>query len=228
MNISKQNIKNIYPLTPVQQGMLFHGLLDENTIAYFQQTIWRLKGEIQADLFLDAWNLLVENHDVLRTVYSYDHSDRPLQVVLKNRPLKLNFIDLSQHDSAEKEVLCQQIQKTDQIMPFDLSQGPLMRLTLIRVDSNIWQVMLSHHHILLDGWSYGLLLSEFIDVYQQLYRNEVPELSREVPFSSFIKWLEAQPSEAAAQYWRDLLSGFTLKNEWQFPKANILSLKELK
>ncbi|WP_431685778.1 amino acid adenylation domain-containing protein [Hahella sp. NBU794] len=222
MTVTKKDIKNIYPLTPVQEGMLFHALLEPESSAYFQQTAWRLRGELDADAFEQAWRLLAQRHDLLRTLFSHQQSDQPLQIVLHQLPPLIERQDLRHIDSLRADAYCRHFRDNERRQGFDLTQGPLWRISLLRLEDNLWEVVWSHHHILLDGWSYGLLLSELLATYRSLCKGEDAEaqlnLTPTPPFSRYARWLAAQDQDASAQYWRTYMEGFTEPTEPPFRK----------
>ncbi|WLQ16684.1 amino acid adenylation domain-containing protein [Hahella aquimaris] len=220
MTVTKKDIKNIYPLTPVQEGMLFHALLEPESSAYFQQTAWRLRGELDADAFEQAWRLLAQRHDLLRTLFSHQQSDQPLQIVLHQLPPHIERQDLRHIDSLRSDAYCRHFRDNERRLGFDLSQGPLWRISLLRLEDDLWEVVWSHHHILLDGWSYGLLLSELLATYRSLRQGEDAEtqlnLTPTPPFSRYTRWLAAQDQAASAEYWRTYMDGFSEPTEPPF------------
>ncbi|ABC29732.1 Non-ribosomal peptide synthetase modules and related protein [Hahella chejuensis KCTC 2396] len=220
MTVTKKDIKNIYPLTPVQEGMLFHALLEPESSAYFQQTAWRLRGELDADAFEQAWRLLAQRHDLLRTLFSHQQSDQPLQIVLHQLAPSFERQDLRHIDSLRADAYCRHYRDNERRQGFDLSLGPLWRISLLRLEDDLWEVVWSHHHILLDGWSYGLLLSELLATYRSLRKGEDAEAQLNVapapPFSRYVRWLAAQDQAASADYWRTYMEGFTEPTEPPF------------
>jgi len=208
MSFSKNNIKNIYPLTPMQEGMLFHALFDEHSQAYFQQTAWCLQGKFNLDAFQAAWNEVVSRHDILRTQFFYHDTEQPLQVILKNRPIKIHYEDFRHMTPAQQQVQCQSFLQSDRLRTFDLSNDVLMRISILQLQDNRWQIIWSHHHILLDGWSYGLILQEFLSIYQTTCRSQQATLPTATPFSEYIRWLDSQDKKRASEHWQQRLMDF--------------------
>ena len=89
MTSSKIKVQNVYPLTPMQEGMLFHALLEPDSAAYFEQLSWSVRGELDVAAFEASWNTLIERYTVLRTMFVYEGTDRPVQVVLESRPISV-------------------------------------------------------------------------------------------------------------------------------------------
>ncbi|MCG8614300.1 MAG: condensation domain-containing protein, partial [Pseudomonadales bacterium] len=227
MGFSKQDVKNIYPLTPIQEGMLFHALKEKDSSAYFQQTSWRISGHFDRDVFDAAWLKLVQRHDIMRTLFTYEHSDKPLQVVLKAVSFKVEHIDLLDHDFEQRENLCEYYRTADRLQSFQLDHAPLMRVSVLHLAHDQWEIIWSHHHILMDGWSYGILLQEFMLLYQRKLDIELPPAP---PFSSYVKWLSHKPLPTALAYWKAHLKGYEQCIEIpfkRFPSPKIQSFDEV-
>ncbi|MBI5815649.1 MAG: AMP-binding protein [Nitrospinae bacterium] len=208
MAIEKSNIKNIYPLTPTQEGMLFHALMETSPEAYFNQIIYTLRGDLDADAFEKSWNEIIKRHDTLRTLFTYRNTDRPLQVVLRERPLRASIHDLIGLPQAQKELAAEEIRRADLAKPFDLEQDILMRLYVIRLEDNLWKVIWSHHHILMDGWSVGNVMKELMAVYLAMKKGTRPALAPPPPYAEYIKWLEKLDKSASGDYWKRYLAGY--------------------
>jgi amino acid adenylation domain-containing protein/non-ribosomal peptide synthase protein (TIGR01720 family) len=200
MSISKHNVENIYPLTPMQQGMLFHALLEPDSPAYFEQLSWRVHGNLDADIFESSWNVLIKRHAILRTLFAHEGTDNPLQVVLRSRPIVLNRVDL-RGSNVEQGVFA--YKAADRAQPFVLSRDPLLRVAVLRLSDDDFELVWSHHHIILDGWSVGLALAELLDIYRLMRAGEPVALPVVTPFARFVKWLQARDHEASADFWTE-------------------------
>src|SRR5689334_22809769 len=170
--ISRDNIQDIYPLTPFQEGVLFHDLMDQSAEAggdtqraYFQQLTFRIKGPLDLGLFQKCWDRLIARHDILRTVFRIGGADRPVQIVLKRRDFVLETRDLSAQSGPERDAAVAAFVTEQRSRPFDLSLDPLMRVGCLVSDSDETIVVWSFHHILLDGWCIGILQRELSESY---------------------------------------------------------------
>lgn len=149
--MKSKNIEDIYPLSPVQQGMLFHSLLAPASGVYVVQVSYEMHGSLDIAAFEQAWQQEVDRHPVLRTAFVWENLEKPLQVVGRYaKPL------LEQHDwrtlSPEKQQ--QQLEallQAERKQGFNLSKAPLMRLTLIQIGQDAYQFIWSYHYLLLDG-----------------------------------------------------------------------------
>jgi amino acid adenylation domain-containing protein/non-ribosomal peptide synthase protein (TIGR01720 family) len=203
-----KNVANIFPLTPLQEGMLFHALLDTSADAYFQQVVWEVRGSIDIDAFEAAWSQIVSRYDALRTVFGHLGTDRPLQVVLREQPVRVDVVDFSGIATAEQPASVERFIAEDRAKPFDLARGPLMRLFLLRRGDAAWTAIWSHHHIVLDGWSIAIVLADWVKTYTALRKRQQPVLGPTAPWSHYIRWLESRAAAPSEIYWRDYIAGF--------------------
>ena len=162
----QKKIQDIYPLSPMQQGMLFHSLLEPNSGAYINQTVYELHGKVDLAAFGKSWQQLVDRHSILRTAFVWDNLAEPLQVVGTAAKISLiehNWQEIPLLEQQEKlTVFLQELRTTG----FNLNKAPLTRLDLIKMRSQVYQFIWTYHHLLLDGWSVPLLIRELLGYYQ--------------------------------------------------------------
>jgi amino acid adenylation domain-containing protein/non-ribosomal peptide synthase protein (TIGR01720 family) len=205
--LQSRNIKDVYKLTPMQEGIYFHALTDQQSSAYFSQTAYRFFGSLQPLLVEQGVAKLMERHDVLRTVFNHTKADAILQVVLKERTPDFKFIDI--RGEQNKEAIIEQYRLSDRARGFDLTKDVLIRVTLLRVEEDSYEFIWSHHHILMDGWCAGILISEFTELYESLLQQREPRLQTAVAYREFVQWMESRDKEAAAAYWSQYLNGYS-------------------
>ena len=201
-------IEDIYPLSPLQQGMLFHSLLAPSAGFYFEQLSWTFHSPIDLTAFHRAWDVLVEQHPILRTGFFWEELPEPLQVVYPRAVLPYEEHDWRGLTQAEQQQKLAAYIAADRSRGFDLRRPPLMRLAVMRLDENVLQFVWSHHHLMMDGWSIGLVLNELFARYEDL-RAGRQRASRVPPFRDYIEWLQQQPIDRAEAYWRQTLHGVT-------------------
>ena len=206
-----ENIETFYPLSPMQEGMLFHSLTAGGSAAYLRQLSGEVSGVIDAGVFERAWQQVINRHAVLRTSFVWDELPRPVQVVQRHGDAPLDHLDWRNLSRAEQAERLQQLLEHDRERGFELTRAPLMRLALIRLSEERSHLLWSFHHILLDGWSVHLVLQEVIAFYQAYSRNQEPRLERPYQFRDYIVWLNRQELSGAAKYWRETLKGFTVQ-----------------
>jgi amino acid adenylation domain-containing protein/non-ribosomal peptide synthase protein (TIGR01720 family) len=216
----KYSIQDIYPLSPMQEGMLFHALYDDSSGAYFQQISYRLQGELDLELVENSLNRLFERYDILRTLFVHHELKRPMQIVLSEQQVEFHYQDLrSPAPGKEKKQALEDIKETDRQRSFVLDTDCLMRVTVCQTAAREYEFIWSYHHILMDGWCLTILIAEFFEIYNSYRQNRPPQLTALTPYRSYIQWLEQQDKNLDKQYWQEYLKGY-----WEaavVPKLNI-------
>ncbi len=205
--MSKKNIEAVYPLSPMQQGMLFHSLYAPESGVYFEQLSCTLRGELVLEAFRRAWQEVVNRQDVLRTSFVWKRIERMLQVVQKDVSIPIEVHDWRGMSSAEQEHRFKEYQAADRNRGFDLSKPPLIRLGLMQLSNDAWYLLWSHHHTLMDGWSMPLLLKEVMTYYEAFSKGAPVYLPPPRQYRDYINWLQKQDQKAAEAYWRETLRG---------------------
>lgn len=206
--MNSARIEDIYPLSPMQQGMLFHTLYEPGSGAYVEQLSCRLSGRLEVANFERAWQRVVERHAVLRSAFVWEDLNEPVQVVCRDARMDLEVHDWRGQSTGEQEAELSALLQDDCRRGFDLAQAPLMRLTLIRAEAETYRFVWSFHHILLDGWSAPLLFHELFAYYEAFGRGADIFLERPRPYKDYIAWLRRQDLSGAEQFWREALNGF--------------------
>ncbi|HYG61595.1 MAG TPA: amino acid adenylation domain-containing protein [Thermoanaerobaculia bacterium] len=204
-----EEIDDIYELSPLQQGMLFHSLAAAGSGVYVLQFVCPLTGELDLDAFRRAWERMTARHSVLRTSFHWQELDKPLQVVQHAVELPLAQLDWQSLTAAEQEPRLAALLHDDRQQGFALTQGPLVRLTLIRLDKDLCNLILTVHHIVLDGWCLGLLLRELLELYEGFRQGREVRLPPVRPYAEYIDWLQSRDAAETEAYWRGMLAGFT-------------------
>ena len=197
-----RNIENIYPLSALQRGMLFHCLYEPKLALYYQSFSSRIAVDLDVDRFQLAWRRTVERHSALRTAFVWKNRDEPLQIAFRNVPLPWRVEDWRGMAPEEQKTRIAELLEQDQAEGFDLSKPPLMRFMLIRL-ADEYHFVWSSHHLLFDGWSVPLIFQDVADFY---HGGEKPPAR---PYGDYIAWLGARDFAPAERFWRERLSGFT-------------------
>jgi surfactin family lipopeptide synthetase C len=205
-----KNIEAFYPLSPMQQGMLFHTLLAPESGMYFQQWNCKLHGNLNADVLQQAWQEVVNRHSVLRTFFVWQDLKEPVQIVRQHVSLPWLSLDWRALAPDVQQQQLTEFLAADHARGFDLQHAPLMRLTLIRMDDETYHFVWSFHHLLLDGWSTPLVIKEVFTFYEGLSAGRAVELGAVRPYREYIRWLRGQEMGAAEQFWREMLKGFSV------------------
>jgi len=206
MPLNHDNLEDLYPLSPMQQGMLFHTVYERESGTYFEQSVFTLEGELDVASFERAWQFVVDRHPILRSSFMWD-LEKPLQVVHREVAIKFHQQDWREQPP---DPLLQKYLAEDRHRDFDLHTAPLIRLALFRTADTIYKFVFSRHHIVLDRWSRSIVLKEVFEAYESLRAEREPQLDRPRPYGDYISWLTDQHLEDAESYWRAALAGFTV------------------
>jgi amino acid adenylation domain-containing protein/non-ribosomal peptide synthase protein (TIGR01720 family) len=200
------DLEDVYPLTPMQEGMLFHGLLAPDARAYFVQFEFTLTGPLDVEAFEQAWRETAARQPALRTSFRWEGRTRPLQVVHATSRIPIERIGWQGMPEAEADERLGSLLRQDRARGFDLAQPPL-RLAVIRLADDRHHVVWSFHHAILDGWSVPTVLKEVFDRYEAHREGRRLDLPRVRPYSDYVAWLARQDVAAGQAYWRRTLAG---------------------
>jgi amino acid adenylation domain-containing protein len=201
-------IEDIYPLAPLQCGMLLHGLLRPAEDPYFRQISCRLHGEVDGSALAAAWQLALDRHPALRTAFVWDRRKEPVQAVHRRLRLPWEELDWRVLPAPEAEARARAFLAADRDRPFALNRAPLLRLALLRLSAGESLFVWSYHHLLLDGWSMPLLLREVFELYAAALEGRSLQLPSPGRFGEFVRWLGDRDTCGDEAYWRAELAGF--------------------
>lgn len=205
-----ENIEDIYEVTPIQHGILFHSVYASELALYFAQWSFTLiaPSNLNVVAFECAWQQVVERYTALRTAFYWEEIDKPLQIVYRNVQVTLEQHDWRGIDPKEQQKRFDAFLKSDREQGFDLSEVPLMRLALFRFDDHTYQFVWSTHMISIDGWSSSLVFKDFLDLYTAFCQGQDLSLVPASTFRDYISWLRKQDLSKAEEFWRQMLKGF--------------------
>ncbi|AGC44899.1 non-ribosomal peptide synthetase [Myxococcus stipitatus DSM 14675] len=206
---SGKGADDLYPLSPMQQGMLFHTLAAPGSGVYVTQLSWTFGGAVDMAAFRRTWEVVIERQPLLRTSFIAEGADEPLQWVHPEATLPWEEHDWRGVDEATRQGRFDALVAEDRARGFDLHTPPLLRLTVIRTEDTTWRVLWTLHHLIVDGWSLGLLFQELFTTYEQVRSNRLTSRSESTSFRDYIAWFQRQSLDSAETYWRKALRGFT-------------------
>ena len=200
-------IEDILPLAPLQEGLLFHALYDaQSPDVYTVQLELGLEGALDSAALRAAGQALLDRHASLRADFQHEGLSRPVQVIVPRVEVPWRSLDLSLLDAAERARRLAAFLAQDRGERFDLRSPPLLRFALIRLSAEEHRLVLTNHHILLDGWSMPVLVRELLTLYAQ-HGDAAGVLPRVTPYRNYLAWLATQDRDAAITAWREALAG---------------------
>ncbi|WP_329268215.1 non-ribosomal peptide synthase/polyketide synthase [Streptomyces sp. NBC_01451] len=199
----------VLPLTPLQAGLLFHASFDsgdEGPDVYTVQVAYDIDGPLDAARLRNAGQALLDRHTNLRAGFRYLSSGRPVAVVPRAAVLPWRQLDLSELDPDSREERCTKALAQER-RRFDPAQPPLLRLMVVKLGDARYRLVLSHQHLLLDGWSVPRLAAELSALYAEAETASSFALPTPVPYKEYLAWLGQRDADASATAWADALDG---------------------
>ena len=197
--LAAASIEDIYPLAPMQQGMLFHSLYAREDGNYINQLRVSVDG-LDAARLRQAWQDLLDQHPILRSGFASD-ADQPVQVV--QRRVELPCVEIDARAQADQGNWLDDWARSERDKGFELAHGPLLRVALIRTGDHRHELIYTSHHILMDGWSSSRMLGEVL----QRYAGQVPARQGS-QYRDYIHWLQGQDAGAGQRFWLEQLAAF--------------------
>ncbi|MBI0301060.1 non-ribosomal peptide synthetase, partial [Streptomyces sp. PRKS01-29] len=231
--MTQSGLLDVLPLSPLQEGLLFHAVHDVNAVhdantahgvqdgsgvrdvsgvhdgsgadGYTVQIVLRLDGHLRPAALRAAAETLLDRHQNLRAAFLHEGMDQPVQVIPREIELPWEEVDLTGTAETERHAACERVLHGERSHRFDPSDPPLLRFTLIRIGTDRHLLALTNHHILLDGWSYPVLLRELFELYAR--EGDDSHLPPVTPYRDYLAWLAARDRETAQEGWRQALAG---------------------
>ncbi|WP_280282113.1 non-ribosomal peptide synthetase [Pseudomonas sp. BN415] len=194
--VALDTIEDIVPLSPMQQGMLFHSLDTPCSDLYVNQLAVGIDG-LDAPRFIAAWEEVSARHDSLRGSFVWQGFADAMQVIHREVQLPVDLLDWRNREATAEDF--QALAREQRQRPFDLGRAPLQRLLLVRLDERRYHFVWTYHHLLLDGWSLSLLIGQVLRRY----------LGQPLPapgsYRDYIDWLQTRDPLVSERFWRERL-----------------------
>jgi fengycin family lipopeptide synthetase D len=207
----KENVEDILGVTPMQAGMLFHYLSEPGSGVYFDQHCYHLKGIIKIDCLKRAWNYIARNNEMLRTVFRWNGLKLPIQIILKEYEIPFSEYDYSKLNMAEKQTCMEEILRCDQRESINIEMKPY-RVFFCKLSEEEYNMIVSAHHVIYDGWSNALMFKELLYAYGEYLNNREPKRSKKTKYKELVKWYQNQDKQKQKVYWENYLKGYKSKN----------------
>lgn len=208
--MTNASVENIYRLSSMQQGLLFHSLIDPDSRFYVDQVVYTLHGQLDEPAFEQVWRDAMRRHEMLRTSFHWEGLEELVQVVHDDAPIVVERRDWRDEPVWQHPALVDRYLSDDRARGFDFERPPLFRLSLLRQADDAWTFVFRYHHLLLDAWSALMVLEEVFARYGRAVgaaaAAEEPAAPR--PYHDYVSWLRRQDLEGAEAYWRAALEGF--------------------
>lgn len=198
------HMEKVMVTTPMQQGLLFHSVLDDS--AYISNTYCKFNGELNLPLFKQAWQEMINRHEIYRTCFTGFEHEHIHQLVLSKATLNFDYQDWRELNRKEQVTAINRFHAQDMKSGFKLEAAPLFRLALVRLSEQQYHFSWTRHHVISDGWCSSIVFAEVLEIYQALLQNCSPRLQPAAPLDAYIEWLAVQDREEATKYWKTQLT----------------------
>lgn len=202
------DIEDVYELSPLQHGMLFENLYAPAEGTYIEQSVLTIGGVLDHAAFWNAWQLVVDRHPALRTTFHWDDIKKPVQTVHRTVPLPRTEEDWRGRTEHEQQEMLEKSLREQRIQGFDLVARPPMHIRLCLLTDELSHLVLCFHHLILDGWSVGIILSEFMAAYQAFYHDRDADLPAAGRYRDYVAWWRRGRGAEVQRYWRDHLADY--------------------
>ncbi|WP_206507332.1 non-ribosomal peptide synthetase [Streptomyces chrestomyceticus] len=205
-----RDVEDVYPLTPMQSGMLFHALSESGRDPYTGHFGVRLDGVTDPEALARAWQRVVDRTPALRTAVVWQDVPEPLQVVRAGAPVPVRHLDLRALEETARQAELDRIWERREETTIDLTAAPALRLSLVRLTDTAVQMFWTSHHLLVDGWSFAGVLSDVCAEYATLTGGPAEPPAARRPYRDYVRWLAGRDQEAAEAHWRSVVAGFSV------------------
>ncbi|MBN1204929.1 MAG: amino acid adenylation domain-containing protein [Myxococcaceae bacterium] len=200
--LAAQGLEALHPLTPMQRGMLVHALLSASREEYAEQLVLALPRDVDLERLREAWSSVMDRHAALRSAVRWLGADEPVQAIHLKAELPWVIHAHGERSEAEHAAELARLAERERRAGFELTRPALFRLAAARSSRGLTLVW-TFHHLMLDGWSAGLVLQHVAEAYAALGRGQSPARPKELAFREFVAWLAAREEGPAEAYWRE-------------------------
>ena len=219
-------INKTYKLSPMQEGILFHSISEPNSGVYVIQWLNTVKESLDLISFKQAWALVIDRHEILRTRFEWEGVDELVQIVEPGIDVPLNFHDWRKIPDEELQVRFEEYLVSDRFRGIKLNETPIFHVSLFQTADSEFRYVWTYHHIIIDGSTCRLILEDLYSIYHALTENRTIHLSKPRPYSDYIDWLSLQDFSQDKEYWQNILKGYSVPA--RLPESNKVPEKPLR
>ncbi|MGG4217921.1 amino acid adenylation domain-containing protein [Paenibacillus jamilae] len=201
-------IEKVANLTPLQEGMLIHALMEPESHAYYEQLRISIRGELNWNALQKSFQLLVQRHEILRSNIYHKSASRSRLIVFEKRTTAITYENMTGMNEREQAEAISQFMDRDRNNHYDLSRDMLIRLAVLQTDKDAYTLLLSFHHIIMDGWCLGVIMDEILTAYEAYHTGCSVQLPEPRPYTVYADWLEEQDQQATKDYWNSVLQDY--------------------
>jgi hypothetical protein len=202
-------VEDVVALAPNQLGMLFQILANPGSAIYLEQMVGALRGPLDADAFHQAWQLAVDRHDTLRSAFVWQGLRQPVQVVHRAAAVEMRQLDWRGLAAAEQAVRTERFLADDRRRGFDLACPPLTRICLLRLADDLYTLVWTSYHLVIDAWCVSVLLREVLSDYEGCRVGSVVRRPPAPRYRDYVRWLKDRAPSGDETFWRQALAGFS-------------------
>ncbi len=204
-------VERIYPLTAMQEGMLFHEIAGDKDTAYIVQSVYRTEKNFRPEYMERISKLLGTKHEMLRTSIMYKRVREPRQVLLKKRDIEYQYIDMRNVDDLEEKLTS--YSKADIKRGFNLEEDSILRISVIRCKEGEYRIYMCFHHIIMDGWCMSLLMNDIAQLYGQMLEGKedqviLANMECVTGYEKYVRNQKKKDLKEGLKYWNEVLEGY--------------------
>ncbi|MDD4493505.1 MAG: amino acid adenylation domain-containing protein [Eubacteriales bacterium] len=219
------NIEKVYPLTPMQESILFQYLINPSANTYHETNICKLRGKLDLQVMIESLKELVKRHEILRSIFAYKGLKKAVHIIQKERALSLDCIDLRNQTEDQQELFINNYIKEKRNTRLDLTKDMLIQFAIIQVRDEEYRIVMANHHIIMDGWCLQIIFHEIFVIYNSLI-NKIPlKLQPATPYSNYVKWLNEKNKAKTYAYWENYLKNYA-QTYTQLPFKRVSTLEQ--
>ncbi len=209
--LNKENVLEILPLTTMQKSMLFLHMMMPDSKYYLEQQVYTIHGVCEENVVIDAWKYVVMQNASLRTLFRWVGLENPIQIILGKYQVPLHFQNVTHLSYTDRESYLSAVCQKEWSDKLDIAEQPL-KVLILKVEENVFNMILTYHHIILDGWSNAILMQELCEALKIHVSGRMLKLRQKVEYKEYIKWVHQIDKEPAARFWMQYLKNYKNKS----------------